>query len=161
MSEKNFVRISNSEIINFKFVESIDFKLTGTIILYLVSAKAGTMALYNMQIAKLYNPNIFALELIIAGVFYTIIEFILNYFLDNIYKDLASQKSAGKNVAGALILTAVLCILVFVNRRFEIINKYVVKVMFVIITFKVIGLTLFHVKNSVTYNKKLKEVNGK
>lgn len=35
----NFVRISNSEIVNFKKVKSIDFKFTGTIMLKLVSGK--------------------------------------------------------------------------------------------------------------------------
>ena len=35
----NFVRISNSEIVNFKKVLSIDFKLTGTIMLKLKSGK--------------------------------------------------------------------------------------------------------------------------
>lgn len=37
LDQKNFVRISNSEIVNFKKVEKLDFKLTGTIILYFIS----------------------------------------------------------------------------------------------------------------------------
>ena len=37
LSESNFVRISNSEIVNFKKVVSMDFKLTGTILLRLKS----------------------------------------------------------------------------------------------------------------------------
>ncbi len=39
LEELNFVRISNSEIVNFKKVSSIDFKLTGTIMLKLKSGK--------------------------------------------------------------------------------------------------------------------------
>ena len=37
LEDMNFVRISNSEIVNFKKVLSIDFKLTGTIMLRLKS----------------------------------------------------------------------------------------------------------------------------
>ena len=37
LSESNFVRISNSEIVNFKKVVSMDFKITGTILLKLKS----------------------------------------------------------------------------------------------------------------------------
>ena len=34
LNQKKFIRISNSEIVNIKKVEKINFKLTGTIILY-------------------------------------------------------------------------------------------------------------------------------
>lgn len=39
LEASNFVRISNSEIVNFKKVKSIDFKFTGTIMLKLSSGK--------------------------------------------------------------------------------------------------------------------------
>ena len=39
LEDLNFVRISNSEIVNFKMVSSIDFKLTGTMMLKLRSGK--------------------------------------------------------------------------------------------------------------------------
>ena len=39
LEDIDFVRISNSEIVNFKKVLSIDFKLTGTIMLKLKSGK--------------------------------------------------------------------------------------------------------------------------
>jgi len=39
LEPSNFIRISNSEIVNFKKVKSIDFKFTGTIMLKLVSGK--------------------------------------------------------------------------------------------------------------------------
>lgn len=39
LEDLNFVRISNSEIVNFKKVSSIDFKLTGTMMLKLESGK--------------------------------------------------------------------------------------------------------------------------
>ena len=34
---KDFIRISNSEIINFKKVKKLDFKLSGTILVYFIS----------------------------------------------------------------------------------------------------------------------------
>ena len=34
---RNFVRISNSEIINFKKVKKLDFKISGTILVYFIS----------------------------------------------------------------------------------------------------------------------------
>lgn len=37
LSSYNFVRISNSEIVNFKKVESLDFKITGTMMIKLNS----------------------------------------------------------------------------------------------------------------------------
>ena len=47
----NFVRISNSEIVNFKKVLSIDFKLTGTIMLKLESG-------YNTFVSRRYVKRI-------------------------------------------------------------------------------------------------------
>lgn len=49
LSEENFVRISNSEIVNFKKVVSIDFKLTGTILLKL---KSGTITYTSRRYIK-------------------------------------------------------------------------------------------------------------
>lgn len=47
--ESNFVRISNSEIVNFRKVVSIDFKLTGTILLRL---KSGTITYTSRRYIK-------------------------------------------------------------------------------------------------------------
>ena len=49
LNETNFVRISNSEIVNFKKVVSMDFKLTGTILLKL---KSGTITYTSRRYIK-------------------------------------------------------------------------------------------------------------
>ncbi len=49
LNESNFVRISNSEIVNFKKVVSMDFKLTGTILLKL---KSGTITYTSRRYIK-------------------------------------------------------------------------------------------------------------
>lgn len=52
----NFLRISNSEIINFKKVKSIDFKFTGTVMLKLESGKhAFTSRRYIKKIKEYLN----------------------------------------------------------------------------------------------------------
>ena len=137
------------------------------IILYIVTSQTNSMVIYNLQIAKLYNPVNFLLQLLLSGGIYAILELVFAYFVDNIFKSLTlldkeeSKKELRKNVFAATLLAVVVCVVIYLNKHLNIVNKYIIKIMFVIITIEVIIITIVQVRNTIVYNKKLKEVNKK
>lgn len=135
------------------------------ILSYLVLAGIGTVLgtslVYNAEIIKLTDPINFISQILIAGITYFVLETVLLDFVDKMLK--VADKKEGNDLVKTLIfyivVIAILCVALYIVKECEIISKYVMKIMMLII---VIQCTIFEFKqliNNARFNKKLKEKN--